>query len=155
MPKLKKAGKHPGGRPTIYGEEILIKTRAYLTDTKDQYVDIPAGKDKDGNTVFINKFQVNLPSLQGLARYLGINQDTIYDWRSKYPEFSDILAQILAEQSKRLIEKGLSGDYNSNIAKLVLGKHGYHEKSDVEVTVPKPISDVLQDSGVQESSKAQ
>jgi hypothetical protein len=27
-----------------------------------------------------------------------------------------------------LIAKGLSGDFNSAIAKLVLGKHGYHDR---------------------------
>ena len=29
---------------------------------------------------------------------------------------------------------GLKGDFNSTITKLVLGKHGYHDKQDVGLT---------------------
>lgn len=118
------------GRPTEYGPEILKKTKEYLTKAKDKY--------KKGRLV-----SVNLPSIAGLAVYLKVSRDTIYEWKSKtdesgkkllYPDFSDILAQILAEQEKRLMEMGLKGDYNSAIAKLALGKHGYHDKVDTDLT---------------------
>ena len=57
----------------------------------------------------------------------------MYDWEKKYPEFLYILEAIKLEQQKVLLNKGLSGDFNSAITKLVLGKHGYHEKQDVDL----------------------
>jgi hypothetical protein len=118
------------GRPTEYSPEILAKTKKYLATTKDKY--------KKGKLI-----KVNLPSIAGLAVHLKVSRDTIYEWKSKltedgkgllYPEFSDILAQILAEQERRLMEMGLIGEYNPTIAKLALGKHGYHDKVDTDVT---------------------
>jgi len=37
---------------------------------------------------------------------------------------------------------GLSGEFNSNIAKLALGKHGYHDKQDNTLSGPdgKPVT---------------
>ena len=96
--------------------------KTYLATAKDKY-------DKKGRLI-----KVNLPSIAGLAVYLKISRDTVYEWSKLYPDFSDILAEILAEQEKRLMEAGLKGDYNSNIAKLALGKHGYHDKVDTDVT---------------------
>ena len=55
----------------------------------------------------------------------------MYAWEKEHKEFSYILADIKAKQEKVLISKGLSGDFNSAITKLVLGKHGYHDKQDV------------------------
>ena len=83
--------------------------------------------------------QVELPSIAGLAVYLGVSRTCIYEWRDAegeartdlHDEFSYILDAILAEQEKRLINNGLSGTYNANIAKLALGKHGYSDKTDI------------------------
>lgn len=108
-----------GGRPTKYSKEILEKAEEYLAVCKDVILD-------DGKLL-----KVNFPSMGGLALFLDVHRDTIYEWRSKHPEFSYILDKILVEQERRLIENGLSGHYNSNIAKLVLGKHGYKEQSDL------------------------
>jgi hypothetical protein len=37
-------------------------------------------------------------------------------------------------QSKTLVNNGLNNTFNSAITKLVLGKHGYHEKMDQDIT---------------------
>lgn len=107
------------GRPSDYTPELLEKAKGYLATC----VDTPNGLHLD----------VNLPSVAGLAVYLGVARTTIYDWASQDDkrEFSNILQKILAEQEKRLINKGLSGDYNSNIAKLALGKHGYSDRQEL------------------------
>ena len=57
----------------------------------------------------------------------------MYKWEAENKEFSDILADIKAKQESVLINKGLSGDFNSAITKLVLGKHGYHDKQDMDL----------------------
>jgi hypothetical protein len=58
-----------------------------------------------------------------LALYLDVNKTTIFEWEKKYPDFSNSLDKIKDEQKKRLLEKGLSGEYNSTIAKLILSSN--------------------------------
>ena len=80
-----------------------------------------------------------LPSIEGLARYLEVSRDTLYEWEKQYPEFSDILEAVRAEQADRLINNGLSGDYNPTITKLMLSKHGYSDKTDI-TTAGQPLN---------------
>jgi hypothetical protein len=100
----------PAGRPSEYNDKILEKAKKYITSCRD------------------SKDEVNIPTIEGLSLYLGITRETVYDWKSKYDEFSDIVVAVMSEQGKRLINKGLSGTYNSTIAKLLLSKHGYKEQ---------------------------
>jgi hypothetical protein len=37
-------------------------------------------------------------------------------------------------QQKTLVNKGLNNTFNSAITKLVLGKHGFHDKMDQDLT---------------------
>lgn len=106
----------PAGRPTKYNEEILEKAKEYLLN----YEEI-------GDMI---------PSVAGLSLHLDICRDTIYDWdgQEDKKEFSYILKQINAKQHQVLVNKGLTNDFNSAITKLVLGKHGYHDKQQQEVT---------------------
>lgn len=119
------------GRPTDYTPELLEKAKAYLSLTQDEF--------------FENRVKVNLPSIAGLAKYLGISRQTIYEWSRQEgkEEFTDILERILAEQELRLLNNGLSGTYNSNIVKLALGKHGYTDKQDL-TTDGKPMTALVQ-----------
>ena len=103
-------------RPTKYNDGILAQAVDYLY----RYGEEPF------NDVF--------PSVVGLACALKIHKSTLYDWAGQEDkaEFSDILGQINQMQEKVLLSKGLTGDFNSAITKLVLGKHGYHEKQQTE-----------------------
>ena len=76
-----------------------------------------------------------IPSIEGLAIVLDLHRDTLYDWaKHKDKKFSDILGKLLQMQQQKLIDGGLSNKFNSAITKLVLGKHGYHEKMDQDIT---------------------
>ena len=108
--------KNKGGRPTDYNDKTVEKARKYIASCKDE------GKE------------VNLPTSEGLALFLKVTRMTLYNWAEKHKEFLYILEELNQEQAKRLINKGLSGDYNSNIAKLVLAKHGYKDKSEQDIT---------------------
>lgn len=124
-------------RPTTYNEEILVKCEEYLTQTGDGYSVAQRPSIKDGKYVGDEDYReekVNLPSIEGLAFYLGINKATIYDWRKVHEEFTNFLERLLAKQAKMLINKGLLGDYNPIIAKLILTKHGYSDKQETDVT---------------------
>lgn len=132
------------GRPTEYSPTILKEARVYLDECQDDEEQIlELDSTEKGYQKFKTKQVVNLPSIEGLARYLNVHRDTLYEWEKQYSEFSDILEQVRAEQAERLINKGLSGDYNSTITKLMLSKHGYVDKSETELKGHMTMSQLL------------
>ncbi len=76
-----------------------------------------------------------IPSVAGLACYTGKRRSTIYDYASKNEEFSDILEGILSLQENRLINGPLASLLNPTIAKLILTKHGYSDKQEIQADV--------------------
>ena len=77
-----------------------------------------------------------IPSIEGLAMVLDLHRDTLYEWAKdkKTKKFSDILGKILQMQQLTLINGGLSNKFNSAITKLVLGKHGFHDKMEQDIS---------------------
>ena len=71
-----------------------------------------------------------IPSVAGLACYLGVSREIIYNWRDKDETFFNILRSILTLQERTLLNGGLGKDFNPVITKLVLGKHGYSDKQE-------------------------
>jgi hypothetical protein len=122
------------GRPTSYDEEILKKTREYIESCEDEEIQQLSGLSAKGTELYKQKLEVHLPTIEGLARYLGINKDTIYEWCKEHKDFSDDIDELRAKQAEELVNKGLSGDYNSTIAKLLLSKHGYKESTETDIT---------------------
>ena len=107
-------------RPTKYNQEILEKAQHYL-DNYEEYDEV-------------------IPSAVGLALALNITRSTLYEWAKDEDkkEFSDILDNINKRQEQILLKNGLTNQFNSNITKLVLGKHGYTDRaqqSDTQVHV--------------------
>lgn len=103
------------GRPSIYTEELQAKA--------DEYVDSAYAHEEP------------VPTLAGLADYIDVHRDTIYDWDDdeKKPDFSYTLEKIRRKQERMLLAGGLRGDLNPTITKLGLAaNHGYHDKKDVE-----------------------
>ncbi len=101
------------GRPKIYTPELLERAKRYLVDYQD------------GGEV--------CPTVAGLADALDIHRDTVYSWSKEddKQDFSDIVAKVLICQEKLLVGKGLKGEFNSTIAKLLLAKHGYKDETDI------------------------
>lgn len=101
------------GRKRLLTDEVIEKANAYLLYDFQNVGDL-------------------VTSAVGLAQYLGVTKSTIYHWAEGEDElsqdFSDILRACVEKQEKMLISGGLGGAYNSQITKLMLGKHGYHEK---------------------------
>ena len=118
------------GRPTTYSEEMLTKAREYIESCQDDEIQQTIGMSAKGTELFKTKPIVKIPTKGGLARYLGVSRDTLYEWSREHKEFSDIMEELGAEQEDRLINNGLSGDYNPTIAKVLLTKHGYREGID-------------------------
>lgn len=104
-------------RLTDYNPEMLEKAKQYAADAYSACV----GKESTA-----------CPSVAELALFLGVSRSTVYLWAKDHDEFSDILEKILAAQELQLVGNGLSGKYNSTIAKLMLTKHGYVDKAETD-----------------------
>lgn len=115
-------------RPTKYeGQKTIDKANEYIDKCVDEYKSLT-----DGSRV-VYRMKVDLPKAEGLALHLEVRRETLYEWASKYPEFSNILERINQIQANTVINESLAGNYNSTIAKLLLGKHGYKELSGLEL----------------------
>lgn len=115
------ADKHPGGRPTDYTADLVQAARDYLINYK-------------------SKHKHTIPSVVGLCKVINLARSTIYDWcdinSPRYQEeFSDIIEQINEYQEFDLVDGGLKNELNPTITKLLLHKHGHHDKSEVEATI--------------------
>ena len=104
------------GRPTKYTPVIVKKALDYLDNYEKKYENV-------------------VPSVIGMARVLDVNKSTLHRWaEDKENNFCDILERCKNLQEEILINGGLLGDFNPSIVKLMLGKHGYHDKQDSQVT---------------------
>lgn len=131
----------PGGRPTKYkGKETIDKVKEYIDSCFD--IRYKLLKSEGKTTSYENKINVKIPSIEGLALYLGVTKDLIYDWMKKHPRFLDAIKELKQRQCERLMDKGLDGTYNPMITKLLLGTHGYVEKKEVDTNQPPAILNV-------------
>lgn len=105
------------GRPSKYSDEICRKARLYV-----------AGGYADCGDV--------IPQIAGLAMEIGISRETVYEWASdpEKKEFSDIVANCMSAQERKLVNGSLLGTMNPTISKLLLVKHGHSERIQQEVT---------------------
>lgn len=115
------------GRPTKYNAEMQAQADAYVL----RWAEVDA-----------------VPSRVGLCCWLGISKQTSFNWEKDYPQFLDTLQAVDALQEHTAMNKGITGEFNSTIVKLVLANHGYSDKvqqdnvsSDGSMT-PKPALDV-------------
>lgn len=120
--------KNKGGRPTKLTEELVEKAQRYID------VEVKAGGEYAGD----------LPTVAGLSLYLDVARVTIYDWcKQDSPlarEFSNTVEKLDATQEYKLIGKSLKGEYNSNIAAILLSNHGHIKKTEVDSNIKGDVS---------------
>lgn len=130
------------GRPTKYDPKFIALASSYLAECKDTESEFwkTRGEKSDSYDRIIT---VKLPTIEGFAAYLNVAVSSLYLWEEDNPKFSEALEEIKSAQKERLIAKGLSGEYNPTIAKLILSSnHGMRERSDVtsdDKALPVPI----------------
>lgn len=105
-------------RPTEFNDELLNKARQYLANLPEDEV---------------------VHSIEGLALFVGIARSTVYEWQKNFSEFSDIVDEVLAKQAKKLANSGLDNKFNASITKLMLTKHGYSDKQEVDTNLKADI----------------
>ena len=103
------------GRPTDLNEETIKRAWVYLCDGF-----------KDAGEV--------VPTVAGLACFLGKSRRVMYDWGNRSSEFMHILDGIAVTQENILVNNGLTGAFNAPVTKMMLTKHGYSDKIEQDVT---------------------
>jgi len=84
---------------------------------------------------------VSLPTISGFSLEINFNESTMYEWAKNDESFSKSLEKIKTEQRKRLLNQGLSGNYNSTIAKLILASnHGMSDKQEISGADGAPLA---------------
>lgn len=103
------------GRPTSYDADVIAKARDYI-DNFDEIQD-----------------EV-VPTVVGLCRHIRRAKSTVYKWCQEGDKkvFSDIVKEIEESQEIKLVSGGLSNSMNANITKLMLTKHGYSDKQEID-----------------------
>ncbi len=114
----------PTGRPSKLTAKIIEQAKEY----------VEGGWAREGDKI---------PSHMGLAVVLEVAEKTLYNWGEKDGRFLQILEKCNTHQKRVLMNNGLSGEFNSAICKLALGKHGYHEKTESDVNVRGDFLDAL------------
>jgi len=128
---MEKQQKHPGGRPSKYTEDMPARVRYYIKSCTNV-----------------------LPSQAGFAHSIDVSKRTIVRWKKKNEEFCQALERLHTVQHNELIQKGLTGEYNPTICKLILcSNHGYKKRIDVttnnDMITPQIVNyaDVVKNSG--------
>lgn len=103
------------GAPTKLTPELVERAEQYVID----------GFTDEGEMV---------PSIAGLACYLGISKNSVYKYGELDSDFLNTLEAIEVKQEKLLVNNGLAGKYNSTITKLMMSNHGYKESNKTELT---------------------
>lgn len=121
------------GRPSTYDPKYIELIDVYLKTCNDEYKSVTVG------TETIKRLEVKLPMIEDFALENDIPISTLYDWEKVNPDFSVALDKIRSSQKRVLLNKGISGEYNSTIARLTLSaNHGMKERTDM-TTDDKPI----------------
>lgn len=142
---VKKEKRNPW-RPTKYSNEIIPKTLKYIDGCEDEVRELVSGYTRLGTEMYREKLIVHLPSIEGLSLELNVSVSTIYEWQKIYPDFSEVIKKLLAKQAHVLLNKGISGDYNAVISKVLLTKHGYREGTEHSGVNGAPIEVTVEES---------
>jgi len=145
-------------RPTDYTEDVPIKAQEYLDGCVDSIEEYHKTRGEKSDS-YERIVRVKIPTIEGLASYMKISKDTVYAWEKIHKEFSYVIDDLRSTQADRLINNGMSGDYNPTIAKVLLTKHGYREGIDQTTNdkdLPTPILNGLSsDNSTEKDSSTQ
>lgn len=112
------------GRPTKYSNLMLQAALQYMDTWKEK-----------GDAV---------PTVVGLAMACDVATNTIYNWVGKgrddtivaCEQFCRLFDLIEQQQHQALVNNGLWGSFNPAITKMMLTKHGYSDKQEVDHRSP-------------------
>lgn len=79
-----------------------------------------------------------IPTIEGMAKHIKVAVSTLRKWRDdeRKPEFMETFERCKSEQCRLVVNKGLKNEFSPTIAKLILGNHGFREKTEQEISGP-------------------
>lgn len=118
-----------------YKPEYIQSVDEYLALCVDEELEYHKTRGEKSDS-FERRIKVKLPTKEGFAAFIGRTSHTVDAWEDKYPDFGKAVAKIKTTQREKLLENGLSGEYNPLITKLLLSAvHGLSEKTEVAATI--------------------
>lgn len=116
-------------RPMKYDSwKYQLLARKYIEECEKTYEDFCHAKTKTQLKAYRQFAHIHptwIPTIGWLAKFCWLNRSTIYDWRKKYPDFSNMVEEVKLLQTVQLINGWLTGVYNSKITILMLYSTGY------------------------------
>ena len=111
-------------RPTTYDDEVLQAARDYV----DAYI------NGQGDRA--------VPTVVELCRKINRSKATVYTWlkHEDKSEFIDLVSQIEDLQHEELVHGGLAGGFNPAVTKMMLTKHGYSDKQEIDMTTHSDVT---------------
>lgn len=119
-----KTDKNPygAGRPTSYSPSVMTKVEEYL--------------------MMATKENMHLPKIESLALFLDVERKTLYNWANAkdnkgkllHPEFKKALEKIMGYQFERLVDDGIYGGKEVNVAivkMMLINNHGLKDESNL------------------------
>lgn len=113
-----------GGRPTKLTRKTREKAKAYLNWAREQAQNYK-------NT---GKQPPIVPMKEDFVLACGISTTRLYEWIKFDDKFREMFDELSAIQAFIVGNGSLNGQYNAPIAKLLLAKHGYVEKTETDLT---------------------
>lgn len=110
-------------RPTTYNDELVQKAREYLEEFSIKQ------SERENTTS-----EEVIPTIVGLCRYIERARSTVHKWINEEGKeaFSDICSAIAELQEVKLVTGGLIGGWNPQVTKMILTKHGYSDKQEID-----------------------
>jgi transposase-like protein len=117
---------------------------ACLAGKKPEYKDDYPKKAVD--FVVERKEKNKVPTIAGLANYLGHDEATMYRWRDKYLQFGKAISYLQQIQKELIINNGLTKDFSSSMSKFMLNvnhkmvetTHNVNTNQNVDYVIPLP-----------------
>lgn len=137
-----------GGRPTLYKPEYC----QMLTDFfgVEPLVTKKKKKKSYGKTVTIEiEESAELPMFIDFASLIGVDYDTLLEWRDKYPEFSGAYKKAKKLQEKIIAMNAIKGRYDKTFSIFMLkANHGWSENPSQQSDGPISIEIADDESGL-------
>ena len=76
-----------------------------------------------------------MPTMEGLAEYLDVSTDTLYEWGKRHKEFSVAVKKVAERQRKQLMDDGMYGGKEVNAAMAIFLLKANHGMSDGSQTL--------------------
>lgn len=128
------------GRPTKYDQKYCGELIKFFSVNATRVVEDMRKLSADGsNSGSIQRRVANeMPTFAKFARKIGVNQDTLHEWKKRYKEFSESYKQAKELQEEFLINIGLSGVTSASFVIFTMKNVcGWRDEKDLKIKAQK------------------